>query len=285
MRPDAPSASALPNDAYAFSQHVDAPERSRRVEAGAGREEPAPPRPARSCVPGVSFDAADRYIEQHRSERPWLQMVDGSPPQVRRIIAAADIAGGHGHIRHEGWVTDNGLRRRAAYLEDPAQLDPGKRQRGIDGLKQGASPKHACADLATRITSPEAYATAFALGSMDREVRDALNSRYDTSSCPDPVEIPISALLGKDGHKLCAGWMLTPMEEGGSMDDARQNRKEWRKAMAENRTPVTPEPAVQRVPTFEGGSVIFALGHNKNHDGYEIVSMYAQPRDDVLPPR
>jgi hypothetical protein len=51
--------------------------------------------------------------------------------------------------------------RRVAYLEDPAQLDPDKRRRGIDGLRSGGR-HHICADLASRITDPDAFATSTA---------------------------------------------------------------------------------------------------------------------------
>ena len=235
-------------------------------------------------MPEVSFEEADHYIERYRDERPWLQVLDGASPQARRIIVAADMAGGHGHIRHEGWVTDDDCKNRAAYLEDPAQLDPGKRQRGIDGLRADEKP-HRCNELATRITNPDAYAVAFALGTRDPGVQEALRTAYDRRSRPSPVEIPIAELLGGDGHRFCAGWMLKPLEEGGTTDSARRNRREWREAKAEGRTPDIPEPAVERVPTFEGGTMIFVIGPNKAGDGYEITSMYPQPRDDVLPPR
>lgn len=136
------------------------PESGRRREAGTGGDEPAQPKTERSRVPGVSFEDADRCIERHRGERPWLQMPAGASPQVRRIIASADMTGG-----------------RAAYLENPAQLDPDKRRCGIDGLKPGASPKHVCADLAARITSPDAYAAASALGgTLHPDAQAALNA-------------------------------------------------------------------------------------------------------------
>jgi hypothetical protein len=66
---------------------------------------------------------------------PWLQTAERALPEALRIIVAADQGGGHGHIRHEGWVTEEASMRRAAYLEDPAQVDPDRRRRGIDGLR------------------------------------------------------------------------------------------------------------------------------------------------------
>ena len=83
----------------------------------------------------MSIEEADKYIEEHRDARPWLAMTDQASPEARRIIAALDAAGGHAHIRHEGWVTEEANRRRVAYREDPAQLDPEKRRLGIDGLR------------------------------------------------------------------------------------------------------------------------------------------------------
>ena len=98
----------------------------------------------RAGLPDMSIDAAAKYIEENRDSRPWLAMTDRASPEARRIIAAMDAAGGHAHIRHEGWVTEEANRRRVAYLEDPAQLDAGKRNRVIDGLKQSDQP-HWCA--------------------------------------------------------------------------------------------------------------------------------------------
>jgi hypothetical protein len=46
------------------------------------------------------------YIDARHSERPWLGIVYGCSPEVQRVIAALDQGAGHGHIRHEGWVTE-----------------------------------------------------------------------------------------------------------------------------------------------------------------------------------
>lgn len=35
----------------------------------------------------------------------------------------AVLAGAHGHVRHEGWVSEEAGMRRVAFLEDSAQLD------------------------------------------------------------------------------------------------------------------------------------------------------------------
>jgi hypothetical protein len=230
----------------------------------------------------TSQKEADDYVEQRRATRPWLEMAERASPESRRIIVAIDQGSGHGHIRHEGWVTEEANMRRAAYLEDPAQLDPAKRLRGIDGLKPGAK-RHICADIASRVADPDAFATAFARGAEHPDVRAAVSAPYNRDISPRPVELPIADLLGGDGHKFCTGWRLEPV--GGSMDDARDNRRAWRAAKAQDRDPDVPEPTVRPVSTFEGGTMVFVIGDNKKSNGYEIVTMYCQPRDDVFPSR
>jgi len=190
-------------------------------------------------------------------------------------MAALDQGVGHGHIRHEGWVTEEANMRRAAYLEDPTQLDVTKRLLGIDGLKP-TDKRHRCSDLATRITDPDAFVTAFARGSQQPEVRAALSTPHDHAKRPEPVRVPIADLLGRDGHQHCTGWQLEPV--AGSMDVAINNRHAWRAALVEGRQPDVPHPAARPVPTFEGGVILFVVGHNKARDGYEIVTMYPQPQ-------
>jgi hypothetical protein len=86
--------------------------------------------PERAALPPTSLEAAADYLAQHRAERPWLTAGDAASPEACRILAAMDAGGGHGHIRHEGWVTEEASMRRVAYLKDPAQLDAAKRDRG-----------------------------------------------------------------------------------------------------------------------------------------------------------
>jgi hypothetical protein len=66
---------------------------------------------------------------------------------------------------------------RAAYLEDPAQLDPDKRRAGIDGLRAGG-----------RFTDPDAFATALARGAGHRGVREALEQAFDPDRKPREVK-------------------------------------------------------------------------------------------------
>jgi len=255
-------------------------DRSRRFDAPHG--ELAAFRAERAGLPEVSSEEAGRYVERHRAGRPWLETAGRASPEALRIIVAADLGGGHGHIRHEGWVTERASMRRVAYLEDPAQLDAAQRQRGIDGLRPGGR-YHVCGGLASRITDPDAYATALAHGAEDPDVSTALSTPYKRDRHPDLVRIPIADLLGKDGHKVCTGWQLEPVE--GSIDVARDNRRAWRVAIAEGRQPDVPQPAARPVPTFEGGTIVFVISQNKQRNGYEIATLFPQPPARDIPSR
>jgi hypothetical protein len=193
---------------------------------------------------------------------------------VQRLFAALDQGGGHAHIRHEGWVTEEMNRCRAAYLEDPAQLDPAKRVAGIDGLKPGEY-LHRCRQTATRIADPDAFATAFAAGVEHPKVRAALEATFDPDDKPPPVQLPIGELLGPDGHRYCTGWRLEPVD--GSMAAARKAREAWMATPAEKRASNVGEPMARPVETFEGGVAVFVFGHNNRGDGYEVVTMYPRP--------
>ena len=72
-------------------------------------------------------------------------------------------------------------------------------------------------ELATRITDPDAFATAFVRGVEHPKVREALDKPLDPGKRPDEVIIPITELLGSNGHEHCTGWQLEPVD--GSMDD------------------------------------------------------------------
>ena len=71
--------------------------------------------PERAGLPPISLDAAADHIAQHRIARPWLAIANAASPEARRILVALDAGGGHGHVRHEGWVTEEASMRRAAY--------------------------------------------------------------------------------------------------------------------------------------------------------------------------
>jgi len=230
--------------------------------------------PERAALPPIGPDAAATYLAQHRDMRPWLAAADGASPEARRILAAMDAGGGHGHIRHEGGVTEGASMRRVAYLEDPAQLDLGKRYLGIDGLRENDEP-HRCRTKASRITDPDAFATAFARGAEHPKVREALDMPFHPSGKPKEVTVPIADLLGQDGHRYCTGWRLQPLD--GSMKKAQDNRDAWLAARAAGREPDVPEPQVRPVPTFEGGVIVFYFQRNYAEKRYQIASMFPRP--------
>lgn len=142
--------------------------------------------PRRAGLPEVSTTDGMAYLDKHHAERPWLAAARNCPPEVQRVFAALDQGGGHAHIRHEGWVTEEMNERRVRNLHDPAQLDPAKRAAGIDGLTP-SDVQHRCSSIATRITDPEAFAMAFARGVEHPDVRAALDSNGPR---PQPVILP-----------------------------------------------------------------------------------------------
>ena len=210
----------------------------------------------RAGLPDMSIDAAAKYVAEHRDSRPWLAMTDRASPEARRIIAAMDAAGGHAHIRHEGWVTEEANRRRVTHREDPAQFDPEKRELSIDGLRPN-DKRHRCADIATRITDPDAFATAFARGVEHPKMRKALNMTYSPTDKPEAEAVPIADLLGPDGYRYCTGWRLKPVD--GSMQTAYKQRNAWVVERADGGKPDPSGPEASPVSTFEGGVVNSSL--------------------------
>jgi hypothetical protein len=224
--------------------------------------------PRRAGLPEVSIKDATAYLDKHHMERPWLSVARHCPPEVQRVFAALDQGGGHAHIRHEGWVTEEMNECRVRNLEDPAQLDPAKRVAGVDGVKVGDKP-HRCGSIATRITDPQAFATAFARGIEHPDVQAALDS---PGPVPRPVSLPISDVLGDDGHKFCSGWRLEPVN--GSILEAMANRAAW---VAGNHDVL--EPRTRPVETFEGGTVTYVFRASAEGD-HEISTMYVDPPDE-----
>lgn len=220
--------------------------------------------PRRAGLPEVSTADAAAYLDARQAERPWLAAARGRSPEVQRLFAALDQGRGHSHIRHEGWVTEEMSRRRVAYLEDPAQLDPAKRAAGIDGLLSGGQ-RHKCGSIATRITDPDAFAVAIARGAEHPDVRAALDAEFRERRIPGPVVLPLTDLLGPSGHRYCTGWQLEAVE--GSVKTAQERRD----AAADGK--------VRPVATFDGGTVSFAFGPNRERSAYEIVTMYVNPPD------
>ena len=230
--------------------------------------------PARAGLPEISARDACSYIEARHAERPWLAAARGCPPEVQRVFAALDQGSGHGHIRHEGWVTEQMNERRVAYLEDPAQPDQTKRAAGIDGLRQ--DQPHRCRQAATRIADADAFAAAFARGVEHPEVRAGLDAAFVPRQTPRAVALDVSDLLGPEGHRYCTGWRLLPID--GSYDRARAQRAAWVDARANGRTSDAPAPDARPVPSFESGKIVFAFGPNSALNGYEVVTMYPRPR-------
>jgi len=222
--------------------------------------------PRRAGLPEVSRDDAAAYIEEHMADRPWLALVRDCSPDAQRVFVALDQGHGHAHIRHDGWVTEEMNERRVKNLEDPAQLDLEKREARVDAFKTGNQP-HWCGSIATRITNPEIFAAAFARGVEHLDVRTALDSKDPIP--PGPVAVPISDVLGPDGHKFCSGSQLEPVDE--SMTKARSERDAWAAGSHSG-----PEPRIRPVETFEGGTVTFTFRPSPL-GGYEVNTMYVNP--------
>lgn len=112
------------------------------------------------------------------------------------------------------------------------------------------------------------------------DVRPGLDQPYDPDCRPDPVDIPLAELLGAEGSRYCAGHRLDAI--GGDTDLAQDNRKQWVNDMRAGRTPAAPEPtatAHQR-DAFEGAALHLAFRPNRGKTGYEVTTMYVNPRGD-----
>jgi hypothetical protein len=230
----------------------------------------------RAGLPDMSIESANKYIDEHRDSRPWLAMTDHASPEARRIIAAMDLAGVHPHIRHEGWVTEEANRRRVTHREDPAQLNQEKQALSIDGLRPN-DKRHRCADIATRITDPDAFATAYVRGVEHPKMRKALDMAFDPTDKPEAVTLPIADLLGADGHGYCTGWRLKPVD--GSMETAYAKRNSWVVARVTGGRPDPCEPDSLPVSTFEGGVITFMFAGNETERRYDIMTMCPDPPD------
>jgi hypothetical protein len=161
---------------------------------------------------------------------------------------------------------------RVQYLHDPAQLDPAKRAEGKDGLSP-TGKQHYCAPMSTCIRDPAAFAVAFARGSEHPDVRKALETPLGKSPRPPvPVAVPITDLLGPDGHQWCEGYRLA----GDDPKQAAQNRQTW---LRENRAgqPFSVPPPLIVPIDFQGGSIMFAFKIDKVRSGYEIATMFPNP--------
>jgi hypothetical protein len=220
----------------------------------------------------VSADDAARYVETRRGDRPWLNAARRTPAEVQQVFAALDQGGGHAHIRHEGWISAEKSQLRVQYLEDPAQLDPAKKANGIDGLLSG-DKKHYCAAMSTAIRDPTAFATAFARGTTHPDVRRALGTPLGKDyEPPEQVSLPITDLLGPDGHRYCEGYRLA----GDDLKLAASNRKSWLQETRAGVRPSVPPPLLVPID-FRGGTIEFRFKVNAAKSRYEVLTMFPEP--------
>ena len=243
---------------------------------------PRPPNPdGREVVDiesGPPADPVDRravderngvaYVAAHQDTRPWLAPAAACEPVVQSIYASIDQGIGHAHIRHGAMGSDEMQARRLAFNEDPAQTDPVKKAMGIDGLIPGKP--HFGGKEATRIHDATAFAAAY-LGALEHPlVRAALERDWDEDVKPHDVAIPIEELLGPSGHELCSGFAVK-----GEWSEFKARRKQWVQArMAGEDVSGLPRPEVERIRTFEGGSIVAVIGANPSTESYEIYTMY-----------
>ncbi|MGW6197247.1 hypothetical protein ACWF0M_13980 [Kribbella sp. NPDC055110] len=219
----------------------------------------------------LEYQGAAEYITANKDERPWLEPASDASPQVQRILTAVDQGTGHAHIRHGPMGNDQLYADRVARLEDPAQTDPDKRAKSIDGLDE--TKQHYCAKESTRIHDPEAFVAAFAAAVKHPDVHQVLNGPWTSGGAPNQVPIPITDLLGPDGHESCSGYRLV-----GDWSEVKKARKEWVKARAEGRDLTDlPEPQAERIPTFEGGHIIVSFTINTAAQRYEINTLFPVP--------
>jgi hypothetical protein len=117
-------------------------------------------RPEHAGLAPVSQAEADQHISRYADSRPWLALARYVSPDTRRLFVALDLGQGHALERHEGAVTPRQTAERVTLLCDPAIPGEG-RVPGVDAYKP-SNRRHLCADTATRITDPDAFATCIA---------------------------------------------------------------------------------------------------------------------------
>jgi hypothetical protein len=128
--------------------------------------------------------------------------------------------------------------------------------------------------MSTCIRDPAAFATAYARGTEHPDIRTALETPPTKGQRPDPVEFPISEILGPEGHLYCEGYRLAGEDEVA----ARQQRDAWLgKARAGDLASIPP-PLVVPVD-FRDGSIEFRFKVNAARTGHEISTMFPKPPD------
>ena len=144
-----------------------------------------------------------------------------------RIIAAMDTAGGHAHIRHEGWVTEEANRRRIACRKEPAQLDPEKEVPG-HRWSPVEQTQHSSVQRPRphRITDPDAFATAFVRGvGRIPKFEQALSMAFNSSTGPTRSRSGCARNCWVRMATVdCRGWRLEPegRQHEGRCDQPRQ---------------------------------------------------------------
>lgn len=228
--------------------------------------------PAKANLPEMTLAEAVDYITANKEARPWLAPAADCEPEVQRVYATLDNGLGHAHHRHDGLGEDTLYERRVAYLEDPAQTNPTKRAKSEDAFNPGNL--HYCAQEATRISDPRAFATALARIIEHPDVQAALSMEWDPVGRPDALRIPIAEILGPDGHEHCVGYRLN-----GPWPASKRARETWARARAEDRdTSNLPEPSGKRIATFEDGMMAINFQKDRDAERYEIGTVYANPK-------
>ena len=223
----------------------------------------------------ITGPEAKQYVRENVADRPWLNHAQYVGPDTGRVLAAVDKGGGHALERHGSTVTPEMTEARATRLEDPAVADDAARTPGRDAFKSG---RHLCGDVATRFRDPHAFATCFARGVEHSDVRTALERPCGPGALkPQPVEVPLSDLLGPDGGAYCDGYRLDPVN--GSMDEAREQRKEWVNAIRNGEQPTVAEPTASPLSAedFRDAVVVFGFQRNAAGTAWETSTMFVNP--------
>lgn len=225
--------------------------------------------PARANITGIARGVVNEYLDEHAATRPWLASALDASREVQLIFLTLDLGNGHLLQRHGPWATSTMIRERVSELRDPAITDPSRRLPGADAYKRR---QHQCDAAATRFTDPYALATCFARAVEYVSVRRALDRAFDPDRTPGATRIPISQLLGPDGHRYIDGYRLNPSD--GDVRQAKRRRSAWAYAAARNpQAAGPPEPAVP-ITNLTGLHVLIHFMPDFAGGRYTIATMY-----------
>lgn len=229
--------------------------------------------PARANIAGISRGMVREYLVEHAATRPWLASALDASPQVQLVFVTLDLGNGHLLQRHGPWTTSAMIRERVSELRDPAITDPSRRLPGADAFKPR---QHQCDSAATRFTDPYALATCFARAVEYVSVRRALDRAFDPDRTPGVTRIPMSQLLGLDGHEYIDGYRLNPSD--GDVRQAKRRRSAWACVAARNPEAAgPPEPAVP-ITNLAGWYVLIGFKPDFAGERYTIATMYPVDR-------